>query len=140
MWGVGSGAKTKAMKKVAGKLRLDLAQFRELASFAQFGSDLDQATKQKIDRGQRVTEILKQGQYAPLPFEKQVSILYAATQGMLDDIEVSEIKNFENKFLEHLENQNAEFLKSLRDKKDLTDELEKNLKNIIENFKKVFRK
>ena len=137
---VGSAAQTKAMKKVAGQLRLDLAQFRELASFVQFGSDLDEATKQKIDRGQRITEILKQGQYAPLPFEKQVSILYAATQGMLDDIEVSEIKNFENKFLEHLENQNSEFLKSLRKKKDLTDELEKNLKNIIENFKKVFRK
>ena len=137
---VGSAAQTKAMKKVAGQLRLDLAQFRELASFVQFGSDLDEATKQKIDRGQRITEILKQGQYAPLPFEKQVSILYAATQGMLDDIEVSEIKNFENKFLEHLENQNAEFLKSLREKKDLTDELEKELKNIIENFKKVFRK
>jgi len=125
---------------VAGKLRLDLAQFRELASFAQFSSDLDEITKQKIDRGQRVTEILKQRQYAPLSFEKQVCILYAATQGMLDDIEVSEIKNFENKFLEHLENQNAEFLKSLREKKDLTDELEKELKNIIENFKKVFRK
>ncbi|OGZ35620.1 MAG: F0F1 ATP synthase subunit alpha [Candidatus Portnoybacteria bacterium RIFCSPLOWO2_01_FULL_43_11] len=137
---VGSAAQTKAMKKVAGKLRLDLAQFRELASFAQFSSDLDEITKQKIDRGQRVTEILKQRQYAPLSFEKQVCILYAATQGMLDDIEVSEIKNFENKFLEHLENQNAEFLKSLREKKDLTDELEKELKNIIENFKKVFRK
>ena len=137
---VGSAAQTKAMKKVAGKLRLDLAQFRELASFAQFSSDLDEITKQKIDRGQRVTEILKQRQYAPLSFEKQVCILYAATQGMLDDIEVSEIKNFENKFLEHLENQNAEFLKSLREKKDLPDELEKELKNIIENFKKVFRK
>jgi len=135
---VGSAAQTKAMKKVAGRLRLDLAQFRELASFAQFGSDLDEATRRKIERGERLTEILKQSQYSPLTFEKQVCILYAATQGFLDDIEVSEIKNFEKSFLEHLENQSSEFLKSLRDSKNLDEKLENELKNIIENFKKVF--
>ena len=135
---VGSAAQTKAMKKVAGRLRLDLAQFRELASFAQFGSDLDEATRRKIERGERLTEILKQSQYSPLTFEKQVCILYAATQGFLDDIEVSEIKNFEKSFLEHLGNQSSEFLKSLRDSKNLDEKLENELKNIIENFKKVF--
>ena len=135
---VGSAAQTKAMKKVAGRLRLDLAQFRELASFAQFGSDLDEATRRKIERGERLTEILKQSQYSPLTFEKQVCILYAATQGFLDDIEVSEIKNFEKSFLEHLENQNSEFLKSLSETKKLDEKLENELKIVIENFKKVF--
>lgn len=137
---VGSVAQTKAMKKVAGKLRLDLAQFRELASFAQFGSDLDEATRKKIERGQRITEILKQGQYSPMPFEKQVCVLYTANQGFLDDIEVDKIKEFEIAFLEYLDNQNAEFLKSLQEAKNLTDELENKLKGIIENFKKIFNK
>lgn len=135
---VGSAAQTKAMKKVAGKLRLDLAQFRELASFVQFGSDLDETTRKKIERGRRITEILKQDQFSPISFEKQVSILYGAINGFLDDIALGKIKNFEKLFLEHIENQNPEFLKSVRETKDLTDESEARLKSILENFKKMF--
>lgn len=135
---VGSVAQTKAMKKVAGKLRLDLAQFRELASFAQFGSDLDEQTRQKIERGKRITEILKQDERAPLPFHKQVVILYAAIEGMLDDIETEKIKLFEEKFINHLENQESEFLKTLLEKKELDNDLENKLKEIIEEFKKMF--
>ncbi len=135
---VGSAAQTKAMKKVAGKLRLDLAQFRELASFAQFGSDLDESTRAKIERGKRITEILKQGERVPMPFQNQVCILYAAIEGMLDDIETEKIKTFEEKFMNYLENQEPEFLKTLAEKKDLDDGLTKKLKEIIEGFKKVF--
>lgn len=135
---VGSAAQTKAMKKVAGKLRLDLAQFRELASFAQFGSDLDEQTRAKIERGKRITEILKQDERAPLTFNKQITILYAAIEGMLDDIEVERVKVFEEKFMYYLENQESEFLKTLAEKKELDENLTKKLKEIIEEFKKVF--
>lgn len=136
---VGSAAQTKAMKKVAGKLRLDLAQFRELASFAQFGSDLDESTREKIERGKRITEVLKQDEYSPMPFQAQVCILYSAINGYLDDIETEKIKQFEKEFITHLENQEQEFLNSLKDKKELDSELEQKLKEIIENFKLVFR-
>lgn len=135
---VGSAAQTKAMKKVAGKLRLDLAQFRELASFAQFGSDLDEATREKIERGKRITEILKQGEYAPVSFEKQVCILFAAMEGMLDDIDVHRVKIFEEKFMNHLDNKEAEFIKTLAEKKELNEDLTKRLREIIENFKRIF--
>lgn len=136
---VGSAAQTKAMKKVAGKLRLDLAQFRELASFAQFGSDLDAETRAKIERGKRITEVLKQGERAPMPFQNQVCILYAAIEGMLDDIEAERVKEFEEKFINHLENKDSEFLKTLAEKKELDESLTEKLKKIIENFKKVFK-
>ena len=135
---VGSAAQTKAMKKVAGKLRLDLAQFRELASFAQFGSDLDDETRKKIERGKRITEVLKQDEFAPVSFEKQVCILYAAIEGYLDDIETEKIKIFEERFLEYLENKELIFLNSLREKCEFAEGLEQKLKEIIENFKKVF--
>ena len=92
---VGGSAQIKAMRQVAGTLRLDLAQYRELAAFSQFGSDLDKATQSQLSRGQRLTEILKQGQYAPLPFSKQILIIYAGTQGLLDDMEVSQLREFE---------------------------------------------
>lgn len=135
---VGSAAQTKAMKKVAGKLRLDLAQFRELASFAQFGSDLDVETRAKIERGKRIIEILKQNERSPVSFEKQVCILYVAIEGLLDDIEIEKIKDFEDKFIKHIENQESDFLKSLTEKKELDNDLENKLKEIINEFKKVF--
>ncbi|MDZ4229853.1 MAG: F0F1 ATP synthase subunit alpha, partial [Candidatus Veblenbacteria bacterium] len=119
---VGSAAQAKAMKKVAGRLRLDLAQYRNVAAFAQFGSDLDEATKQQIERGKRVTEILKQGQYEPMVVAHQVAILYAITNGYLDDVPVLEVKAWEKRFHQFLKNQAV--MKQLADKRELTPELE----------------
>ncbi|MDA2922164.1 F0F1 ATP synthase subunit alpha [Patescibacteria group bacterium AH-259-L07] len=137
---VGSAAQTKAMKRVAGKLRLELAQYRELAAFVQFGADLDKATRERIERGKRVTEILKQPQYSPLTFEKQVVIIYAGVNGFLDDIEVEKIKEFEHKFLEYAENMHSETLKKIHTSKDLDEKTEKQLQNIIKEFKNTFSK
>ncbi|MDA2935790.1 F0F1 ATP synthase subunit alpha [Patescibacteria group bacterium AH-259-L05] len=137
---VGSAAQTKAMKKVAGKLRLELAQYRELAAFVQFGADLDKATRERIERGKRVTEILKQPQYSPLTFEKQVIVIYAAVNGFLDDIGVEKIKEFEHKFLEYAENMHSELLESIHKNKDLDEKTEKKLQNIIKEFKNTFSK
>jgi F-type H+-transporting ATPase subunit alpha len=119
---VGSAAQVKAMKKVAGKLRLDMAQYRELAVFAQFGSDLDATTKQQLDRGARLTEILKQGQYEPLPTGEQVSIIYAATQGLLDDVAVSDVRRFEHEFLELLRKKHFDLLETMG--KEITKDAE----------------
>ena len=114
---VGSTAQIKAMKKVAGKLRLDLAQFRELAAFAQFGSDLDEATKKQIERGRRLTEVLKQGLYEPMPIENQVAVLYAAVNGYLNDVPVQEVKGVgKNKFHNYLKHQ--PILKEIKEKKN----------------------
>ncbi|MBU0647820.1 F0F1 ATP synthase subunit alpha [Patescibacteria group bacterium] len=132
---VGSKAQIKAMKKVAGKLKLSLAQFRELEAFAQFGSDLDEDTKQAIELGRRITEILKQPQYSPLPVAKQVAILYAANNGYLNDIAVTNIKRFQNEFNSYLDSEPSGFLKDLDEKKELTEEVEKKLKEAIETFK-----
>ncbi|MEK7496343.1 MAG: F0F1 ATP synthase subunit alpha, partial [Patescibacteria group bacterium] len=132
---VGSTAQIKAMKKVAGKLRLDLAQFRELAAFAQFGSDLDEATKKQIERGRRLTEVLKQGLYEPMPIENQVAVLYAAVNGYLDDVPVQEVKEWENKFHNYLKHQ--PILKEIKEKKELTAEVEEGLKKAIVEFKKM---
>ena len=128
---VGSSAQTKAMKKVAGRLRLDLAQFRELEAFAQFGSDLDEATRSKLERGKRLVEILKQKQYAPLPFEKQVCLIYAAVNGLLDKLEIAKIPDFETRLYEMLDTKYTDLAKELRDKKELTPEIEENLKKLI---------
>jgi len=136
---VGSAAQTKAMKKVAGKLRLDLAQYRELAAFVQFGAELDKATKEKIERGKRITEILKQKQYNPITWEKQTMVIYAGVNGYLDDIEVNEIHNFETKFLKFIDNLHQDFIKKLNEDKDLTDKTEKSLQKIIQDFKKTFK-
>lgn len=135
---VGSKAQTKAMKKVAGRLKLDLAQYRELAAFVQFGSELDPATQKRIERGKRMTELLKQDIFHPMPFEKQVCIIYAGANGYLDDIDVEGVQKFENKFLEYLDTRKAKLLTAIRDGKELTDELEKELKKAIEEFKKTF--
>lgn len=134
---VGSAAQIKAMKKVAGKLRLDLAQFRELAAFAQFASDLDEGTRKQIERGKRITEILKQAQYEPMPVEHQVAIIYAATNGYLDDIPVEKLKDFEDRFHKYLKTSAKELLNQIRVKKDLESEIEEKLKRYIEEFKKL---
>ena len=115
---VGGSAQIKAMRQVAGSLRLDLAQFRELAAFSQFGSDLDKATQAQLARGTRMTEILKQGQYAPLPFSKQILIIYAGTQGLLDDLPVEQLRDFEKGLYSYVDTANPSLLKSIEDKKN----------------------
>ncbi len=135
---VGGNAQIKAMKQVAGTLRLELAQYRELAAFAQFGSDLDKATKAQLNRGERLTEILKQEQYKPLPVEKQIMIIFTATNGYLDDIELHHIKEFESEFYEYLDTRHGELLSSILEKKKLDDELISEMKSAIEEFKKGF--
>lgn len=133
---VGSAAQTKAMKKVAGKLRLDLAQYRELASFAQFSSDLDETTKSQIERGKRTTEILKQGQFEPLPVSDQVISLYAVTNGYFDDIPVEKIGSAESGLYKFVHENYKTFYENLEKEKVLTDKLEDELKQVLEDFKK----
>jgi F-type H+/Na+-transporting ATPase subunit alpha len=135
---VGGSAQIKAMKKVAGGLRLDLAQYRELAAFAQFGSDLDKATQARLDRGERITELLKQNENEPMPVEKQVVSLYTATKGYLDDIPVGDVRRFEREFLAFMDAEHADILKDIKEKKDLTEEIENRLKQAIQSFKKGF--
>lgn len=135
---VGGSAQIKAMKSVAGTLRLDLAQYRELAAFAQFGSDLDKATKAQLDRGARMTEILKQGQYAPLPVEKQVLSLFAAAKGYIDDIPVHDVTRFEKEYLAYMAANYPELGDSIRNEKKITDETEKAMRKAIETFKDTF--
>jgi F-type H+/Na+-transporting ATPase subunit alpha len=137
---VGGKAQTKAMKKVAGRLRLDLAQYRELAAFAQFGSDLDKATQAQLTRGERMVEILKQPQYRPLPVEYQVAIVYAGTQGFLDDLSVADLRSFEEGFYRYLDEKYADLLHELRSKYDLTEALEGKLKGAVTSYKETFVK
>ena len=134
---VGSAAQIKAMKKVAGKLRLDLAQFREMAAFAQFASDLDEGTRKQIERGRRTTEILKQPQYEPMPVEHQVAIIYAATSGYLDDVPLEKVKEFETRFHKYLTVNAKDLLNTIRVKKELDGEVEEKLKRLIEEFKRM---
>jgi len=136
---VGGAAQTKAMKQVAGTLRLDLAQFRELAAFAQFGSDLDKATLAQIERGKRMVELLKQDQYSPLPMEDQVAILFAGTQGYLDDIPVEAVRRFEEEFLRFIRERREDIRKELREKKNIDDELRARLTKMVEDFKREFK-
>ncbi len=136
---VGGAAQTKAMKQVAGTLRLDLAQYRELAAFAQFGSDLDKATLAQIERGKRMVELLKQDQYTPLPLEDQVAVLFAGTQGYLDDIPVEAIKRFEEEFLRFMRERKEDIRKELREKKNIDDELRGRLTKAVEDFKREFK-
>ncbi len=135
---VGGSAQTKAMKKIAGTLRLSLAQYRELAAFAQLSSDLDKNTKAQLDRGQRMVELLKQPQYQPMTNEDQVSILWAATNGYLDGVEVSAIRKFEVEFLQFLKSKYASTVELLRTKKELTDEVVAGLKKAADEFKGIF--
>ncbi|MFK4304115.1 MULTISPECIES: F0F1 ATP synthase subunit alpha [unclassified Paenibacillus] len=135
---VGGSAQIKAMKKVAGSLRLDLAQYRELQAFSQFGSDLDKSTKARLDRGARMMEILKQGVNQPLAVEQQVVSLYTAVKGFLDDIPVADVKRFEKDFLSYIESDHQDILQSIRDTKDLVPDNDAALKAAIEKFKKSF--
>jgi len=135
---VGGSAQIKAIRQVAGKLRLDLAQYRELAAFAQFGSDLDKATLQQLARGQRMVELLKQGQYAPLTVEKQVAIIFAGSQGLLDDLPVDQVRPFEEFLYPYLERKNAQLLPEIANKKELTDEFREALTKALTAAKSEF--
>lgn len=135
---VGGSAQIKAMKKIAGPIRIELAQYRELAAFSQFGSDLDADTKQKLDQGERIREILKQGQYAPLPVWYQVIIIYAATNKYLLDIAVDDILNFEKGLFEFMDTKYPEVPAAIRDEKEISDATEKKLIQAIEEYKKQF--
>jgi F-type H+-transporting ATPase subunit alpha len=135
---VGSAAQIKAMKQVAGSLRLDLAQFRELAAFAQFGSDLDKSSQQQINRGRRLTEILKQPQYTPLPVEKQVLILWAGTNGVLDDLPVEQCRQFEAELYKFIENSKPGLLQAIREKKAIDDDTKSQLKAALAEVKERF--
>ena len=136
---VGGAAQIKAMKQVAGTMRLDLAQYRELAAFAQFGSDLDKATKAKLERGARLVELLKQPQYRPMPAQEQVASIYAATNGYLDDVPVEKVRDFEDAFLSFMRDTKKDILGTIRDKKVLTDELKASMNSAIEQFKQGYK-
>lgn len=135
---VGGAAQTKAMKQVSGTLRLDLAQFRELAAFAQFGSDLDKATLAQIERGKRMVELLKQGQYAPLVVEDQILVLFAGANGFIDDIPVEAVRKFEEGLLRFVKERGEDVRKDLREKKTIDESLKSRIINLIEGFKKGF--
>jgi len=136
---VGGAAQIKAMKQVAGMLRLDLAQFRELETFAQFATELDPATRAQIVRGQHLTELLKQEQYNPMPVEEQVVVLYAGINGYLDDLPLEAVKRFERDFLRFMKEKHGDVLEDIRNRKEITEDTEKKLKDALEEFKKEFR-
>jgi F-type H+-transporting ATPase subunit alpha len=135
---VGSNAQTKAMKQVAGGLRLSLAQYRALAAFAQMGSELDKASMAQLTRGARMVEILKQGQYSPLPVEKQVAIIYAGTNGVLDDLPLDQIRAFEQELYRFLENAHPAILTTIKEKKSLDDDLKNKLNAALQECKARF--
>ncbi len=135
---VGGSAQIKAMRAVAGSLRLDLAQYRELAAFAQFGSDLDKASQAQLNRGRRLTEILKQGQFSPVPVEKQVLIIFAGVNGYLDDLQVEDLKKFETELYKFAESSRPGVLTAIREKKQLDDEVKGQVKDLIAEFKQKF--
>ena len=133
---VGSAAQTKAMKKVAGSIKLELAQYREMAAFAQFGSDLDQATQKLLNRGSKLTELLKQNQYSPLTVSEQVVLIYAGVKGFLDNIELQKIKEFEKNLLSKIKDEKKDILENIQSTGKLDEETEKSLKETIENLNK----
>jgi len=135
---VGSAAQTKAMKKVAGKIKGELAQYREMAAFAQFGSDLDASTQRLLNRGSRLTELLKQPQFSPLKMEEQVAVIWAGTNGYLDALPVSKVRAFEDGLLSLLRGKHADLLNAIRDSKDLSDDSAAKLKSVVEGFAKSF--
>src|SRR5690606_31283077 len=135
---VGGAAQVRAMRKVAGHLRLELSQYRELAAFAQFGSDLDRATQARLTRGERTVEILKQSQYAPMPVEEQVVVIYAATNGYLDDLDVRLVGAFEKGFLEYLRAEQPDILGEIRSSGDLSEAVGEKLKQAVETYKERF--
>jgi F-type H+-transporting ATPase subunit alpha len=135
---VGSAAQTKAMKKVAGSIKLELAQYREMAAFAQFGSDLDAATQRLLSRGARLTELLKQPQFSPMPVEEQVASIFAGTQGFLDPIEVRDVVRYEAAMLSYLRSDKPKILKAIRDSRELKDDTAKALRDALTVFGKQF--
>ncbi|NOX36172.1 MAG: F0F1 ATP synthase subunit alpha [Calditrichaeota bacterium] len=136
---VGGNAQIKAMKQVAGRLRLDLAQYRELEAFAKFGSDLDKATQMQLTRGQRLVEVLKQDQYVPMPVEKQIAIIFAGTAGYLDDLPVDVIRRFEEEYLAFLETKYPDILKEIAEKKQISDALRERMSKAVEEFRTIFK-
>jgi F-type H+-transporting ATPase subunit alpha len=136
---VGGAAQTKAMKKVAGTLKLDMAQFRELEAFAQFGSDLDKATQRQLERGYRLVEILKQPQYQPVPSEKEVMSLFAGAYGYLDEWPVEAIAEYEKQMLEFIESKYADLLNEIKGENQISDELEEKMKKALDEFKSIFQ-
>jgi F-type H+-transporting ATPase subunit alpha len=135
---VGSAAQTKAMKKVAGSIKLELAQYREMAAFAQFGSDLDASTQKLLNRGARLTELLKQPQFSPMPVEEQVVSIFAGVNGYIDTVPVNAVTRFESALLAHFRSDHADVLGKIRDTKALDDETTGKLKTIIGDFSKSF--
>jgi F-type H+-transporting ATPase subunit alpha len=136
---VGGNAQIKAMKKVAGPLKLELAQYRELESFAKFGSDLDKSTQQQLRRGARLTEILKQKQFVPLPVNKQIALIWTATHGYLDEFDVEVLADFEKEFFEYLDNNYLELQNLISNKKELTDDISKLLIEAADGFVSIFK-
>jgi len=135
---VGGSAQIKAMRQVAGSMKLDLAQYRELAAFAQFGSDLDKATQAQLNRGQRLVEVLKQGQYSPLPFSKQILVIFAGTSGALDDLPIEQIRDFEAELYRYVESTNPGLLSTIMEKKVLDDSIKAEMTKVIKQCREVF--
>ncbi|HEY6558061.1 MAG TPA: F0F1 ATP synthase subunit alpha [Polyangiaceae bacterium] len=135
---VGGNAQIKAMKKISGTLRLDLAQFREMAAFSQFASDLDAATRAQLERGERLTELLKQGQYVPQPVEKQIVIIYAGTQGHTDKLPVSALRQYEEELFAHIDDKHPDLWTDIREKRELNEDITKKLDKVIKKFTKQF--
>ncbi|MCF8008205.1 MAG: F0F1 ATP synthase subunit alpha [Halanaerobiales bacterium] len=135
---VGGNAQIKAMKDIAGTLRLDLSQYRELEAFSQFGSDLDESTQNKLARGERIVEALKQPQYSPMPIEKQIVIIYGVVRGLMDDIPIDNIERFEEDLLKYIENNNKKLFSNIKEEGKLIDEIEKDLVSTIKEFKELF--
>jgi len=136
---VGGNAQIRAMRQVAGSLRIELAQYREMAAFAQFGSDLDATTQRQLARGSRLVEVLKQGQYEPLPVEKQILVIYAATNGYVDHIPVEAVRKYEAELYRFVENRHPEVLRNIREKKQLDDSLKAELNRVLDSFKEIFQ-
>jgi F-type H+/Na+-transporting ATPase subunit alpha len=136
---VGGNAQIKAMKQVAGKLRLDLAQYRDLVTFAQFGTELDRTSQAQLDRGERLTEVLKQGQYAPLPVERQVLIIYAGNRGFLDEFPVARLKDYENRLYEHIDKNHPDLLTRIRERKQIDSPLEAAISAALTDFNALFK-
>jgi F-type H+-transporting ATPase subunit alpha len=135
---VGGNAQIKAMKQVAGSLRLDLAQYREMAAFAQFGSDLDKATQAQLARGERLVEVLKQGQYQPLPVARQIVVIYAGVRGFLDSYPVSVLQRYEQELYKFIEDKHPDLLNEIDKKKELDEALDQKIQAILERFKGHF--
>ena len=135
---VGSAAQIKAMKQVAGRIKLELAQYREMAAFAQFASDLDPATQRLLARGERLTELLKQGQYAPLPVEEQVVSIFAGVRGYLDQVDVGDVTRFEQGLLSDMKANGSDILTKIRDEQELSEATDKELVSFVESYAKKF--